>query len=83
MASILRDVHGEGYNSESTESEDSDQSELWADDGDEEIFLIGNIVPFSFEPTYSEEELHERLARVTAETEGSFYSHMSILIQKV
>jgi hypothetical protein len=42
----------------SSSSEDSDQNEEWTTQ-DEDDF--SNIVPFSFEPTYTEEEVHERM----------------------
>ena len=48
------------------ESGDSDQ-----DYGDGEIFFSGNIEPFSFEPTCSEEELRHRLAALNSESEDT------------
>ena len=48
------------------ESGDSDQ-----DYGDGEIFFSGNIEPFSFEPTCSEEELRHRLAALNSESEDA------------
>ena len=68
-ASLNRDLV-ECYDSVSSESDTSDEEgEQLIDDGDNDILPNSEIVPFAFEPTCSEQELQERLARLTEKEE--------------
>ena len=69
-------------NSESSESEESHHDNL-PEDSDEEIFFSGNIEPFSFEPTCSEEELQRRVAALSTQTENTELSTSSHSTEEV